>query len=286
MNHEEAYKEWDLTITPKQSLFALNLKDVWRYRDLLGMFVKRDFIANYKQTILGPLWFFLQPLFTALIYTFVFGRIAGISTDGIPRPLFYLTGITAWNYFADCLGKTSSVFTANASIFGKVYFPRLIMPLSIIISNLIRFGIQLILLAAMVIWYSMSTTTSIGPNYTILFLPFIVILLALWGLGIGMLVSSFTTKYKDLQYLMQFGVTLLMYATPVIYPLSTIPEKYRDWMALNPLAPVIECFRYMTTGSGSVNVHELMSASAIILIVAVIGLLVFNRTERNFIDTI
>lgn len=286
MNHEEAYKEWDLTITPKQSLFSLNLKDVWRYRDLLGMFVKRDFIANYKQTILGPLWFFLQPLFTALIYTFIFGRIAGISTDGIPRPLFYLTGITAWNYFADCLGKTSSVFTTNASIFGKVYFPRLIMPLSIIISNLIRFGIQLILLAAMVLWYSMSASIEIGPNWTILFLPLIVILLALWGLGIGMLVSSFTTKYKDLQYLMQFGVTLLMYATPVIYPLSTIPEKYRDWMALNPLAPVIECFRYMVTGSGGMDIRELVNASVIILIVAAIGLLVFNRTERNFIDTI
>ena len=217
---DKIIEEWDLTIEPQTSLFELNLKDVWRYRDLLWMFVKRDFVSFYKQTILGPLWFFIQPLFTTIIYTFIFGGLANLSTDGLPQPLFYIAGITAWNYFADCITKTSTVFKDNANIFGKVYFPRLIMPLSIVASNLVRFGVQMILLFIMMGYYAMHDASfTITP--AILLFPVLVLLMALLGLGLGLIITALTTKYRDLAFLVTFGIQLLMYTTTVIYPLSS-----------------------------------------------------------------
>jgi lipopolysaccharide transport system permease protein len=218
-------EEWDLEIRPQNHLFELHLADVWRYRDLLMLLVRRDFVSFYKQTILGPLWFFIQPLFTTIIFTFVFGNLAGISTDGLPQPLFYMAGITAWNYFADCLTKTSTVFKDNANIFGKVYFPRLIMPLSIVVSNLVRFGVQFLLFLILMGYYALSGASFHVTWYVFLF-PILILLMALQGLGLGMIITAMTTKYRDLAFLVGFGVQLLMYATTVIYPLSTAIIKY------------------------------------------------------------
>ncbi len=285
MNHEEAIKEWDLVIEPQRSIFDLNLKDVWRYRDLLVMFVKRDFISSYKQTILGPIWFFIQPLLTTLMFTFVFGRLAGISSDGLPRPLFYMAGITAWNYFSECLTKTSTVFSANASIFGKVYFPRLIMPLSIVTSNLLKFLVQLLMFICLLGYYYFSGTT-IEITTAILLFPVLVMLMALLGLGLGMIISSLTTKYKDLAFLIQFAVTLLMYGTTVIYPLSAAPEQYKYIVELNPMTSIIETFRYGFLGKGEFSAWSLGYTSICTMVLLITGVIIFNRTERNFIDTI
>jgi lipopolysaccharide transport system permease protein len=285
MNHEDAIKEWDLVIEPQRSLFSLNLKDVWRYRDLLIMFVKRDFIAGYKQTIFGPLWFLIQPLLTTITFTFVFGNLAGISSDGLPGPLFYMAGITAWNYFSDCLIKTSTVFTANASIFGKVYFPRLIMPLSIVTSNLLRFFVQMIMFIVMWAYYYF-TTSSFSITPAIALFPLLVLLMALLGLGLGMIVSSLTTKYRDLQFLVQFGITLLMYGTTVIYPLSATPAKYKWLIQLNPMTSIIETFRYGFLGQGQFSIWSLGYSTLFTLVVLVTGVIIFNRTERTFIDTV
>lgn len=226
--------EWDLVIEGSTSLFDLKFQDVWRYRDLLIMFVKRDFVSFYKQTVLGPLWFFIQPLFTTIIYTFVFGKLAAISTDGLPQPLFYLAGITAWNYFADCLTKTSTVFRDNANIFGKVYFPRLILPLSIVASNLVRFGVQMVLFLGMLGYYFW-LGASFTPTWALLMFPVLILMMALLGLGLGLIITAMTTKYRDLAFLVSFGVQLLMYTTTVIYPLSAAPEKYKQIIELNPL---------------------------------------------------
>ncbi|RZK86599.1 MAG: ABC transporter permease, partial [Pedobacter sp.] len=245
-------QQW--TIESKSSLLDLKLKEVWAYRDLLGLLVRRDFVSFYKQTILGPLWFFIQPLFTTIIFTFIFGNLAGISTDGLPKPLFYMAGITAWNYFADCLTKTSTVFKDNANIFGKVYFPRLIMPLSIVVSNLVRFGVQMILFLIMMGYYYFVVGASFNVTWAVALFPLIVILMALLGLGTGMIISAMTTKYRDLAFLVTFGVQLLMYATTVIYPLSTAIEKYPEYSWLieyNPMTPIIETFRYGFLGEGS-----------------------------------
>lgn len=228
MQHQEGIKEWDLVIEPHSSLFQLNLKNVWRYRDLLWLLVKRDFVSFYKQTILGPLWFFIQPLFTTIIFTFVFGNLAGLSTDGLPQPLFYMAGITSWYYFADCLTKTSTVFKDNANIFGKVYFPRLIMPLSIVVSNLVRFGVQMLLLFMMMGYYAY-IGAAFTPNAYILLFPVLVFQMALLGLGLWLVITALTTKYRDLAFLITFGVQLIMYATTVIYPLSAAPDKYK-WL--------------------------------------------------------
>jgi lipopolysaccharide transport system permease protein len=286
MNQENNQEEhWDLVIEGKFSLFDLKLNDVWRYRDLLMMFVKRDFISSYKQTILGPLWFFIQPLLTTIAFTFVFGNLAGISCDGLPKPLFYMAGITAWNYFSDCLNKTSSVFSANAGIFGKVYFPRLIMPLSIVVSNLMRFGVQIIMFICLVIYYKLSGTI-IELNSTLFLFPILVLLMALLGLGLGMIITSLTTKYKDLQFLLQFGITLLMYATTVIYPLSSAPLKYKKWIELNPMTGIIEAFRYCFLGKGEFSTWSLGYSSLVTVIILFFGIIIFNRTERSFIDTI
>jgi lipopolysaccharide transport system permease protein len=281
-------EDWDIEIIAKNNWLDLKLKDVWHYRDLLVLLVRRDFVALYKQTILGPLWFLLQPLFTTLIYSFVFGNLANISTDGLPQPLFYLAGITAWNYFADCLNKTSSVFTSNAGLFGKVYFPRLIVPLSIVVSNLIRFGIQLILFFAMIAVYLLKGTT-LHPNAYLLLFPFLLLLMAMLGLGLGMILSSLTTKYRDLTFLLAFGVQLMMYLTTVIYPLSTVKAKYPSYAWLveyNPMTSIIEAFRYGFLGQGTFTILSLGITTVITTIILLFGIVIFNRVERNFIDTV
>lgn len=286
MQHSDnQQQDWDLVIEGKSSLFDLKLKDVWRYRDLLVMFVKRDFISSYKQTILGPLWFFIQPLFTTITFTFVFGNLAGLSSDDIPKPLFYMAGITAWGYFSECLNKTSAVFSANAGIFGKVYFPRLIMPLTIVVSNLMRFGIQL-LMFFILMGYFYFHNGNFQITWAITLFPILIILMAFLGLGIGMIITAMTTKYKDLQFLIQFGVSLLMYATPVIYPLSAAPEKYKKWIELNPMTSIIETFRYAFLGRGEFSAWSLGYTTIVTGVIVLVGIIFFNRTERTFIDTI
>ncbi|WP_295799395.1 ABC transporter permease [Mucilaginibacter sp.] len=280
--------KWDIELTAENNLLDLKLKDVWHYRDLLVLLVRRDFVSFYKQTILGPLWFFIQPLFTTIIYTFVFGSLANISTDGLPQPLFYLAGITAWNYFADCLTKTSSVFTANAGLFGKVYFPRLIVPLSIVVSNLIRFGVQMALFVLMMIIYWVKGA-SFHPNAYLLLFPFLLILMAMLGLGLGMIISAMTTKYRDLTFLITFGIQLMMYLTTVIYPLSTVKQKYPhyQWMVeYNPMTSIIEAFRYGFLGQGTFTMLSLAITTIITIVIMLLGIIVFNRVERNFIDTV
>jgi len=281
-------EEHTWTIEAKASLFDLKLNEVWAYRDLLWLLVRRDFVSFYKQTILGPLWFFIQPLFTTIIFTFIFGNLAGISTDGLPKPLFYMAGITAWNYFADCLTKTSTVFRDNAAIFGKVYFPRLIMPLSIVVSNLVRFGVQMILFLIMFIYYYLADA-SFQPSWAIALVPIVVILMALLGLGTGMIISAMTTKYRDLAFLVGFGVQLLMYATTIIYPLSTAIEKYPKYawiIKYNPMTPIIETFRYGFLGEGSFTWGSLGYATGVTLALLVFGIVIFNKVERNFVDTV
>ena len=285
MNHDEALKEWDLVIEPQTSLFELNLKDVWRYRDLLWLLVKRDFVSFYKQTILGPLWFFIQPLFTTIIFTFIFGNLAGLSTDGLPQPLFYMAGITAWNYFADCLTKTSTVFRDNANIFGKVYFPRLIMPLSIVVSNLVRFGVQMLLFFMMLGYYAF-TGADFAPNAYVLLFPILVLQMALLGLGLGLVITALTTKYRDLAFLITFGVQLMMYATTVIYPLSAAPAKYKWLIELNPMTGIIEAFRFGFLGQGELTLSSFGYSVAFTLVALVLGVIIFNKTEKTFVDTV
>jgi lipopolysaccharide transport system permease protein len=278
-------EDWNLVIKGHTSLFDLKFNDLWRYRDLLWMFVKRDFVSFYKQTVLGPLWFFIQPLFTTLVFTFVFGNLAKISTDGLPQQLFYLSGITAWNYFSDCLTKTSTVFRDNASIFGKVYFPRLIMPLSIVVSNLVRFLVQLLLLVLMMVYFGMQGA-SFEVTYYIIFFPFLVVLMALLGLGLGLIITAMTTKYRDLTFLVSFGVQLLMYGTTVIYPLSAAPAKYKSIIELNPMTGIIEAFRFAFLGKGEFTVWSIGYSVLVTLIVLFLGVIIFNKTEKNFVDTI
>lgn len=286
--NNQADENWDIEITASNNLFDLKLKDVWHYRDLLALLVRRDFVSFYKQTILGPIWFFIQPLFTTIIYTFVFGSLASIPTDGLPQPLFYLAGITAWNYFADCLTKTSTVFTTNAGLFGKVYFPRLIVPLSIIVSNLIRFGVQMLLFFVMMIVY-WSKGAALHPNAYLLLFPFLLVLMAMLGLGLGMIISAMTTKYRDLSFLITFGIQLMMYLTTVIYPLSVVEGKYPRYAWLvkyNPMTSIIEAFRYGFLGQGTFTMLSLSITTAITMMTLIIGILIFNRVERTFIDTV
>ena len=278
-------EDWDLVIEPQSSLLDLNLKDVWRYRDLLWLLVKRDVVSFYKQTILGPLWFFIQPLFTTIIFTFVFGHLAGLSTDGLPQPLFYMAGITAWNYFADCLTKTSTVFRDNSGIFGKVYFPRLIMPLSIVVSNLVRFGVQLVLFFAMLVYYSI-TNGSFAPTLYVLLFPVLVIQMALLGLGLGLIITALTTKYRDLTFLITFGVQLMMYTTTVIYPLSASPIKYKWLIELNPMTGILEAFRFGFLGKGDLSFSSFGYSLLFTLIALVLGVIIFNKTEKTFVDTV
>lgn len=282
-------EKWTLEINSQRNIFTVDLRELWHYRDLLFLLVRRDFVSFYKQTILGPLWFFIQPLFTTIIYTFVFGNLANISTDGLPQPLFYMAGITAWNYFSECITKTSTVFKDNANIFGKVYFPRLIMPLSIVVSNLIRFAVQMVLFLLTMGWYYWKGITSFHFTYYIALFPFIVILMALLGLALGMIISALTTKYRDLSFLVTFGVQLLMYLTTVIYPLSTVVTRFADYSWLikyNPMTPIIEVFRVGFLGSGTVSWPLLGYATAVTLILLIAGVFIFNKVEKNFIDTV
>ncbi|WP_243745677.1 ABC transporter permease [Segetibacter sp. 3557_3] len=276
---------WDSEIKPQSNLFDLHLKDVWNYRDLLLLLVRRDFVSFYKQTIFGPLWFFIQPIFTTVLFTFIFNKMGGFSTDGSPAPLFYLSGIIAWNYFADCFSKTSTVFRDNASIFGKVYFPRLIMPMSIVVSNLVRFGVQFLLFIVIFCYY-LFKGAAIEPNITLLLFPIIMLLMALLGLGSGLIITAMTTKYRDLAFLVTFGIQLLMYATPVIYPLSSAPEDYRFILSLNPLSGLIETFRYGFLGKGEFYLQAFLYSTIVSLVVFIFGLVIFNKVEKNFVDTV
>lgn len=276
---------WDLVIKPKSGLFDLKLAAVWRYRDLFRMFIKRDFISFYKQTILGPLWFLIQPVFTMLVYIVVFTYIAKIPTGKTPPALFYLSGIIAWTYFLDCFLKTSNVFKDNQAIFGKVYFPRLIMPLSIVVSNLIRFAVQFGLFLALYFYYY-STGFELTITRYVLIFPLLVVLMAFQGLGLGMIISSLTIKYRDLAYLVTFGSQLLMYATPVVYPLSFVPAKYQAIISLNPMAPIIEGIRLGFLGEGQFGIQSLAYVSGVSVIILIVGTIVFNKVEKNFVDTV
>ena len=276
---------WTEEIKAESSLFAINFREIWHYRDLLFMLVKRDFITFYKQTILGPLWFIVQPLLTTLIFVILFGNIAKLSTDGIPQLAFYLAGITIWNYFSESLTKTSSVFTANASIFGKVYFPRLIMPLSIVASSLLKFAVQFALFILVVLYYTF-VAQSIQPNIWILFTPVLILLMALFALGVGMIFSSLTTKYKDLTFLLAFGIQLFMYITPVVYPSSALPEKLQILAKINPLSSIFECFRYAYLGTGTFTITDLLISTLVIAFLFFAGVLVFNKVEKSFMDTV
>lgn len=282
---KEPKQMWTEEIKAESSLFAINLREIWHYRDLLFMLVKRDFITFYKQTILGPLWFIVQPLLTTLIFVILFGNIAKLSTDGIPQLAFYLAGITIWNYFAESLTKTSSVFTANASIFGKVYFPRLIMPLSIVASSLLKFAVQFALFILVVLYYTF-VAQSIQPNLWILITPVLILLMALFALGVGMIFSSLTTKYKDLTFLLAFGIQLFMYITPVVYPSSALPEKFQILARINPLSSIFECFRYAYLGTGTFTITDLLISTLVIVFLFFAGVLVFNKVEKSFMDTV
>jgi lipopolysaccharide transport system permease protein len=279
-------EHWDIVIKPQNPLFNLRLADVWRYRDLLMLFVKRDFAAQYKQTMLGPLWHIIQPIFTTAIYLILFGKIANIPTDGIPPILFYMSGIAMWNYFAACLTNTSNTFVANAGIFGKVYFPRLVLPLSIVLSNIVRFGIQFILVLAAMVWFHFKGF-SINISIYWLWLPVLVVLLAGIGLGLGIIISSLTTKYRDFTVLMAFLVQLLMYLSPIGYPLSYLAKsKYKTIIDLNPITSIIEAFRYALFHKGNPDFSGLLYSSAFMIITLFFGVLIFGRVEKTFMDTV
>ena len=279
-------EKYSTLIEPKTSLLSVDFKEIWRYRDLFSMFVKRDIITQYKQTILGPAWFFIQPLFTMVMYMIVFGGIAGISTDGLPQALFYLAGILCWQYFADCLNKTSSTFTTNQNIFGKVYFPRLIVPLATVSSNLVRLFIQLFLFVLVYLYYWI-VGVAVTPNLHLLLFPLLVLMLAGLALGFGIIISSMTTKYRDLTILFSFVVQLWMYATPIIYPLSTITnEKIRMVMLLNPITSIVETFKYGALGVGSFSWGALGYSFGFMVVLLAIGIVVFNKVQRSFMDTV
>lgn len=273
--------DWTHILEPTSNPFNFNFRELWRYRDLIILFVKKDFIAVYKQTILGPLWHIIQPLFASAMF-FIFGSLAKIPTDELPRMLFCLTGVVLWNYFSSCLTKTSNTFIGNAGLFGKVYFPRLAMPISIIISNLMSFFIQLALIVPFLVFYR----NNIHPNIFIITIPFLVAVLAMMGLGFGIIVSSVTIKYRDLIYLVSFGVQLAMYATPVIYPLSLVPEKFRFIASLNPLTPIMEVFRYALLGKGTFTLETVLYSVVSATVVLFIGIFLFNRVEKDFMDTV
>ena len=281
-------EEWLFEIAPKNKFFSLNLKEVWRYRDLLMLFVKRDVVTVYKQTILGPLWYLIQPLFTSIIFTIIFNSVAGIDTGKTPAFLFNLGGVMVWNYFTSCLNDTSDTFKKNAAIFGKVYFPRLIVPLSIVISNLVKFGIQFLIFVAFYIYFVIQGMEVHFTTAT-LFFPLLVAVMGILGLGLGMIISSLVTKYRDLSFLVGFGVQLLMYVSAVMYPMALLKEKLPTfgWLIeYNPLAYVIETARYMLLHEGSVSTSGLLYTAGVTLVVFILGLLIFNKTEKSFIDTV
>ncbi len=288
----QSNENWTTVIKPRNKIFEVNLKEIWDYRDLLALFVKRDIITSYKQTILGPLWWFIQPAMTVLMYMLVFGGIAGIPTDGVPQPLFYLGGVCMWQYFADCLTKTSNTFVNNAGIFGKVYFPRLIMPIENVVGNLVRFGIQLLLFVVVYVIYAFAGTSAC-PNAYIALFPLLVVMLAGLSLGFGIIISSMTTKYRDLQILFSFIVSLWMYATPIVYPLSQVKGKtvagldLYTLMCINPVTPVLETFKYGALGAGEfIGWGWLAYGFGFMLVLLALGILIFNKVQQNFMDTV
>ncbi len=285
-------ENWTTIIKPRNKLFEVNLKEIWDYRDLLTLFVKRNIITQYKQTILGPLWFLIQPALTVLMYMVVFGGIAGIPTDGVPQPLFYLGGICMWQYFSSCLTSTSNTFVSNAGIFGKVYFPRLIMPLATVTSNLVRFGIQVGLFVIVYVYYAIIGQAP-SPNWYLLLFPLLVVMMAGLALGFGIIISSMTTKYRDLTVLFSFVVQLWMYATPIVYPLSQVAGKVKfgidvyKVMCLNPVTPVIEAFKYGALGAGEfIGWGWLAYSFVFMLVLLALGILIFNRVQKSFMDTV
>lgn len=282
---DKGSEKWDLVIDPKRGWLDLNLKDIWIYRDLVFHFVKRDFVAFYKQTILGPLWYIIQPLLTTLVFTVIFGKVARISTDGVPRFIFYLSGTVAWGYFSNCLKETSDTFISNSKIFGKVYFPRLTVPLSVVIINLVKFGIQFLLFLGFFIYYYFGKVP-IKPNLFILLLPVLILQMAILSLGTGILISSMTTKYRDMKFLVGFGVQLWMYATPVVYPVSVVPERFRFFYMLNPVASIVETFRHAFLGTGMVNSVDILISWGVTMLMLFSGILLFNRVDKTFMDTV
>jgi lipopolysaccharide transport system permease protein len=277
--------KWDLINQPQRRLLDLRLGELWRYRDLVMLFVRRDFVSVYKQTILGPLWYLIQPLLTTLTYTVIFGQIAQLPTDGLPQFLFYMSGTVIWAYFADCLTKTSNTFVNNANLFGKVYFPRMTVPVSILISNMITFAIQFAFFLLFMLYFGLRGS-AIHSNIWMLSTPLLILMMAGLGLGFGVLISSMTTKYRDLRFLVQFGVTLLMYATPVIYPISSVPARFQFLIKLNPMTSIVETFRYAFLGAGTVAPMELLYSFIFMIVIVGIGSITFNRVEQTFMDTV
>lgn len=279
-------ENWDLVIEPQRGLLDLRLHELWHYKDLIMLFVQRDFVAAYKQTILGPLWYLIQPLLTTVTFTVIFGNIASLPTDGLPQFLFYMSGTVVWSYFSNCLTKTSETFVQNANLFGKVYFPRMAVPVSILISNLITFLIQFAMVLVFVVYFVLRGAPIKFHWLWIAFSPVLMFMMAGLGLGFGIIVSSLTTKYRDLRFLVAFGVTLLMYATPVIYPVSSIPERFQWIILANPMTPIIEAFRYAFLGAGTVDMVQLLYSFGFMLAVVVLGNIIFNRVEQTFMDTV
>ena len=280
-----AEENWPIVIRPKRKWLDVDLKGLWRYRDLYVMYIKRDFITLYKQTILGPLWFLIQPLFTTIVYMFIFGNLAGISTDGVPQPLFYMSGIMLWNYFSESFTLCSNVFVSNAGLFGKVYFPRLIVPLSGITSNLFKMGIQLAMFVAIYVYFVINGA-NLTVNWSLCLFPLLVLMIAFHAFSWGLIISSLTYKYRDLVQVVGFGLQLFMYATPVVYPLSAMSEKYKVFIELNPLTPIFETFRYGCTSCGSFDVGGLLYSVIFMMITLFFSVIIFNRVERNFMDTV
>ena len=274
-------------IKPHRKWLDIDLKGIWRYRDLYRMYVRRDIVTQYKQTILGPLWYVIQPLFTTIMYMFVFGGLANISTDGAPQPLFYMAGIVLWGYFNSCFTSSSDVFGANASVFGKVYFPRLVVPLSGVTSNLLKMLIQLGIFIVIYLYYWFTLPAgALSLNASLLLFPILILMIAMHGMSWGLIISAMTTKYRDMKFLVQFAIQLFMYVTPVIYPLSAAPEKYRDIISLNPLTPIFEAFKYGCLGCGSLDWGGLLYSTIFMCITLFLSVIVFSQTERNFMDTV
>jgi len=284
---EQGLEDWDLVIEPRNNIFQLHLKELWNYRYLLVMFVKRDIVSVYKQTILGPVWFFVQPILTTITFVVIFGNIARISTDGLPQILFYLAGITVWNYFSETLTATSNTFIVNANIFGKVYFPRLILPLSKVISGLIKFAIQYLLFVLALVYFLLRGSM-INPNLLgiIILTPLLLLIMAALSLGVGLILSALTTKYRDLNFLIAFGIQLGMYATPIIYPLSALHSKYKKFIIANPMSSLVETFRKIYLGAGELNWPGLIYSSVFAFIILFIGIIIFNQVEKTFMDTV
>lgn len=275
---------WTTVIKPKNRLFDLQLKELWKYRDLIVMFVKRDFKTMYKQTVLGPLWILINPILTTLMQVIVFGNIANISTDGMPQFLFYMAGNTVWTYFSSCLTKTSNTFIGNANVFGKVYFPRLVTPISIVISGLITFGVQFAIFLAVDVYYAFNGI--VHPNLLVLLLPVLILEIAMFGMGCGIIISALTTKYRDLTVLVSFGMQLWMYGSAIIYPISSLPERWGQLLMLNPIVPIVEAFRYAFTGQGTFSITYLSLSMLVAIVVLFVGTVIFNKVEKNFMDTV